>query len=146
MSTAPKNNAENGKQFQAGLYDAMLGFCVKGKLAAIERNYGLRHPGYSNPAQYYAPFLLTFTHGESWAIFTTTACRTDRIKGQQWDADHLKGLNPSIKRVYLVYPDDAVEKEKDAFKKQQEKYNNLWEFSQIDRILPESEFLKLLDF
>lgn len=145
MSVSVDNNAANGKNFQALLYNSLLGLCVEGKLASIVKNYGLRHPGYSNPEQYYAPFLLTFPQGDSWAIFTTTACRTDRIKGQQWDADHLKQLNTAIKRVYLVYPDNALEKEKIAFRKQQQKYDNLCEFSRIDRILPETEFLNLFN-
>lgn len=145
MSASDDNNAANGKKFQARLYDEMLGLCVSGRLFSIEKNYGIRHPGFSNPEQYYAPFLLTFPQGEAWAIFTTTACRTDRIKGQQWDADHLQQLNTAIKRVYLVYPDDAKENEKKAFAKQQEKYDNLWEFSRIHRIISEGDFLKLLN-
>lgn len=144
MIREAENNAANGKNFQAYLYDSLLEYSLKGRLRSVVKNYGLRHPGYSNPQQYYAPFLLTFSTGKSWAIFTTTACRTDRIKGQQWDADHLKLLNTDIERVYLVYPDDALPKEKVAFEKQQEKYDNMCEFSRIDRILPTSEFFGLL--
>lgn len=139
------NNAANGKSFQASLYDSFLALSVKGKLKGIQKNYGLRHPGFSNPEQYYAPFLLTFMPGECWAIFTTTSCRTDRIKGQQWDADHLKSLNNEIKRVYLVYPTEITEHEKNNFRKQQEKYDNLYEFSQIDRILSADELIALID-
>lgn len=138
---AEVSNAAHGKDFQGDLFDALNLASLKGGIALVRKDYGLRHPGYHNAKQYYAPFVVTFRDGEQWALFTTTSCRTDRIKGQQWDADHLKTLEPAIKRVFLVYPDEVSERERAAFESQQRKYDTNWEFSRIDRILPYTELM-----
>ena len=57
-----------------------------------------------NKSQFYTPFLIEFHDETKWALFTTTSMRTDRIKGQQWDALNLKKINQSISSVYLIYP------------------------------------------
>lgn len=136
-----QNNAAHGKDFQSDLFAALNMESLKGGISFVQKDYGLRHPGYHNAKQYYAPFVVTFRDQEKWALFTTTSCRTDRIKGQQWDADHLKTLDPAIKRVYLVYPDEATHKDKLAFEAQQRKYDTNWEFSRIDRILSYSDLI-----
>lgn len=140
----PSNNAEHGKNFQQSLHDLLLSMIVESRIEGVSRNVGVRHPGYANPNQYYAPFIVTFKDGKRWVLFSTTACRTDRIKGQQWDADHLKMLDGRIEKAFLVYPDDALQKEKVAFALQQEKYDNMWEFSRIDRILSTSELVGMI--
>ena len=138
------NNAAHGKDFQSDLFDALNMQAVSGGIAHVQKDYGIRHPGYGNAKQYYAPLVVTFRNGEKWAIFSTTSCRTDRIKGQQWDADHIKMLDPMVVRVYLVYPDEATAKDKNAFVAQQRKFDTNWEFSRIDRILPFSELMEKL--
>ena len=61
--------------------------------------------------------------------------RTDRIKGQQWDAINLKQIDSQIKSVYLIYPDGVCDKEKANFIQQNQKYINKEEYSAIDSII-----------
>jgi hypothetical protein len=104
-----------------------------GYLTDIHKNYRIGKRGYTNKKQFYAPFLIEFSDGTKWAIFSTTSMRTDRIKGQQWDAVNLKELNTTIERFYLVYPDETPDK--DLFEMQNSKYVSNVEYSAIDAIV-----------
>lgn len=140
-----ETNSAHGKNFQKCLLGELGLLAVNGKLHGVITNYGLRHPGYSSPNQYYAPLVVTVKPDIMWAVFTTTTCRTDRIKGQQWDAEHLKSFCPAIKRAFLVYPDNVKEADRDAFVTQKQKYDNKWEYSCIDNILSVSELIKEIE-
>jgi len=137
-----ETNSAHGKNFQKRLLGELGLLAVEGKLRGIITNYGVRHPGYSSPCQYYAPLVVTFPSDVQWALFTTTTCRTDRIKGQQWDAEHLKAFCPNIKRICLVYPDEVSDTDRKAFVAQRVKYENRWEYSCIDTIESVSELFE----
>ena len=136
------SNAAHGKNFQKFIYSELCLLGANREIKGVSQNFGVRHPGYSCADQYYAPFVVTLNSGVRWAIFTTTACRTDRIKGQQWDAEHIKMLCSDVVRVCLVYPDETDYREKQAFISQQRKYDTKWEYSCIDKIECFSEFIK----
>ena len=109
--------AKHGQSAHIGM-EGILKRCVSsGYLALYIKNYGVGKSGYKSVKQFYAPFLLVFHDGTKWAIFTTTSMRTDRIKGQQWDAFNLKDLDSKITHVYLVYPDGLENKELSEFYK-----------------------------
>ena len=69
--------------------------------------------------------------------------RTDRIKGQQWDAKNLKEIEDSIKKVYLVYP-DAVPGESE-FVRQNMKYANNDEYSAIDAVISQNQVANFIE-
>ncbi|RKD22708.1 hypothetical protein BEP19_10655 [Ammoniphilus oxalaticus] len=61
-----------------------------------------------NP-QFYFPFLITFEDGEQWVIQSTTTYPRERMNGYQWNAFHIKQIDPNIKKAYVIYPDAARE-------------------------------------
>ena len=65
--------------------------------------------------------------------------RTDRIKGQQWDADRLKQVDATISKALLVYPDEVTGRVRSEFLRQKNKYDSKWEFTRIDDIIPFAE-------
>lgn len=129
-------NAANGNDFQKRVENCLRDLLDKGYLTDILVNFRIGEPGFGNDEQYYAPFLVQFNDRTRWILFTTTSLRTDRIKGQQWDADRLKQLDTTISKAFLIYPDDIDDKTREGFIKQKEKYDTKQEFSRIDDILP----------
>lgn len=142
MSGAMLTNSANGNGFQRQLHRELLSCLESGSVADVVRDFHGGQPGYKNAEQYYAPFLVQFSDRERWIAFTTTSCRTDRIKGQQWDADRLKSVDPSIARAVLVYPNNPAKGERELFVRQREKYRQGEEYSRIDDVVPIAEFIR----
>lgn len=140
MSTA-KSNSSHGNGFQNLVNKTLQALIKDGILTHVVKEFRAREPGYENPDQYYAPFLIQFNDRTRWILFTTTSLRTDRIKGQQWDADCLKRVDATISKALLVYPDDADDKVREEFRRQKEKYDSKWEYSRIDDILQLKELI-----
>ena len=143
----------HGNDHQANLLN-MLDDCLQnGYLIDVVKEYRIGNPSCQNQEQFYAPFMIQFSNKEKWIIFSTTSMRTDRIKGQQWDAFNLKSLDPLITKAFLVFPDDIDRKERELFIKQNQKYEENFELSAIDQILSFSacsflikkEFLKSVE-
>ena len=136
---------QHGKSAQNSLLN-ILKRCVDiAYLKQIFSNYRIGKEGYSNNSQFYTPFLIEFLDGVKWALFTTTSMRTDRIKGQQWDALNIKEIDPDITQVFLVYPDGLPKKEKSEFVRQNSKYLNNEEYSAIDAIVSQDQIINLLE-
>ena len=118
------------------ILEQVLRYCLdKGYIVEYTADYRDGKEGYTNKKQFYAPFLIAFEDGEEWAIYSTTSMRTDRVKGQQWDAFNLKMIRPSIKKAILTYENGLSEKDDMEFKRQDRKYVQDEEFSAIDRII-----------
>ena len=133
--TATISNAANGYDAQAYLQNEQLKFRRDGDVAAVVKEFRAGDPAAKNAAQFYAPLMVQFHDGARWIIFTSTSCRTDRIKGQLWDAENLKRLDPLIEMAFLAYPDDALAKEVRAFERQKEKYDSGEEISSLDDVI-----------
>lgn len=130
-----ESNAAHGKDFQSFINERLRALKSDGYLTQVIKEFRAREPGYNNPDQYYAPFLIQFNDRTRWILFSTTSMRTDRIKGQQWDADRLKQVDATISKALLVYPDDVDGKVRSEFIRQKDKYDTKWEFSRIDDIV-----------
>ena len=140
-----EEKSKHGRSAQLGM-EEILKRCVDvGYLVQVSKNYGIGKEGYKNKKQFYAPFLIIFSDESKWAIFTTTSMRTDRIKGQQWDAFNLKEIDPLITQVYLVYPDDLDEKELHEFLRQNKKYEEKDEYSIIDAIVSQDQISNMIE-
>ena len=63
--------------------------------------------------QFFAPFLVEFSNGEVWLLFSTNSIRTDRVCIQQWNSYHIKNIRPSVSKSFLVIPNDIVNNEKE---------------------------------
>lgn len=112
-------------------------------LTSVIKTFRIGKKGYKNNTQFYTPFLIEFQDGLHWALFTTTSMRTDRIKGQQWDAINLKNSDPTIVKVYLVYPDACTEE--NDFIRQNEKYSSKYEYSAIDGVVSQTQIYNLIE-
>lgn len=128
-------NSAHGYEFQKALKESLLSLKNEGYLAYVQEDFRIGEPGYLNCEQYYSPFLIQFNDQARWILYTTTSLRTDRIKGQQWDSDRIKNADEAIDKSFLVYPDDASQKEVALFAKQQRKYETKSEYSRIDGIM-----------
>ncbi len=145
MAFTNADKAHHGQSAQDSL-ENILKRCVDiGYLTCIYGNYRIGKDGFENNTQFYAPFVVEFVDGVKWALFTTTSMRTDRIKGQQWDALNLKDINSSIIRIYLVYPDGIPASSKAEFVRQNSKYTNRVEYSAIDSIVSQDEIFNMIE-
>jgi hypothetical protein len=145
MESSNSDKAIHGQSAKNSLA-AILRRCVNlGYIVQVTAEFRIGKEGYSNDEQFYAPFLIVFDDESKWAIFTTTSMRTDRIKGQQWDAINLKEIDPLITRVYLVYPDGTEDKVKKEFMRQNKKYVDKEEYSVIDAIVSQDEIYNMIE-
>jgi hypothetical protein len=129
---------------QAMLENELHSYKDSGFISDIIKEFRIGAPKTSNSKQFYAPFMIQFEDRVRWIIYSTTSMRTDRIKGQQWDAFNLKRLDPSIEKAYLTYPDNVDSSVKSEFERQDKKYTTGNEFSSIDRILSHSDLAALV--
>lgn len=145
MAFTNADKQQHGQSAQNSL-ESILKRCVDiGYLKQVFGNYRIGKDGYSNTSQFYTPFLIQFFDDTKWALFTTTSMRTDRIKGQQWDAINLKEIDPTITQVYLVYPDGISEDGKAEFVRQNNKYINKDEYSAIDGVASQDQISNLIE-
>lgn len=145
MAFTNADKQQHGQSAQDSL-ENILKRCVDvGYLKCLHGNYRIGKDGYSNKTQFYTPFLIEFQDNTKWALFTTTSMRTDRIKGQQWDALNLKDIDSNITAVYLVYPDGISASGKSEFIRQNNKYINREEYSAINAIVSQDEICNMIE-
>lgn len=145
MSFTNGEKSKHGKNAQKNI-ESLLEVCKKnGYIEDYNINYRIGKEGFINSEQFYAPFRIIFKNNKQWVLFSTTSMRTDRIKGQQWDAINIKELNPLIEKVYLVYSDSIEDNEKKLFIKQNQKYIDNVEFSAIDAIINQEKLHSLIE-
>lgn len=145
MAFSNQEKSQHGKNAQANL-STLLNSCKKNNyIENFKSNYRVGKDGYTNKTQFYAPFIISFANGENWILFSTTSMRTDRIKGQQWDAYNLKNINPLITKAFLVYSDDVSKKDIEEFERQNKKYLSKTEYSCIDEILSQDKLFNLIE-
>ena len=140
-----KDKAEHGRNAQVSL-QSILTKCVEvNYLSSYTKDYRIGKTGYNNSKQFYSPFLIEFEDGTKWIIFNTTSMRTDRIKGNQWDALNIKNIDTSITKAYIIYPDSLPSTIKNEFIRQNKKIKNQDEFSAIDEILSQDCLYNLIE-
>lgn len=143
MAFTNADKQQHGQSAQESL-ESILEHCKDaGYLKSIIKPFRIGKSGYNNDKQFYAPFLIEFKDETKWALFTTTSMRTDRIKGQQWDAINLKEIEASIKKVYLIYPDAASGESE--FVRQNMKYANNDEYSAIDAVISQNQVANFIE-
>lgn len=135
------SNSANGHEAQDLLQNILWELRRKGDLSIVVKTYRAGDPNAKNAEQFYAPFMIQFNNGARWIIFSTTSCRTDRIKGQQWDADNLKRLDTRIEKAVLTYPDDTPSNEIRSFQKQRRKYETGLEITRLDDIVSHEDLV-----
>lgn len=145
MAHSNTDKSLHGRNALNSLFTVLTQCQERQLILSVTKDYRIGKSGFHNKKQFYAPFLITLTNGEQWVLFSTTSMRTDRIKGQQWDASNLKSINSKISMALLIYADGLPQKEEVEFKKQREKYISLKEFSAIDDIVSQEELVHLIE-
>ena len=144
MKNPKDQKAKHGSNAKKSL-EKLLQYCKKQNyILDYQGEYRIGKKGFSNSEQFYAAFIVRFAD-EEWILYSTTTMRSDRVKGQQWDSLQLKEINSSIKKSYLVYPDEVKKKDKEDFIRQNEKYLSGYEYSVIDGIINQEEFYNMVE-
>src|SRR5699024_8864171 len=101
-----------------------------------QMNYDTGYEGYVKN-QFKMDALIKFHNSddEIWLIKTTSSIRSDRVKGNHFDAQNIRKINPKVKRIYLVTSDFADPKETYNRKKYSEDITNKRLFSPIDDVI-----------
>ena len=124
----------------------VLDYCKKcNYILDYDPNIKVGRPDYKDQKQFLIPYLVKVSETESWALYTTTSYRSDRVKGQQWDAFNVKAIIPEAKHAFLVFPDNAEERDKVGFKGLSKRIRDAVEYSAIDDILTFDELTALLE-
>lgn len=94
--------------------------------------------------QFFAPFIVKFTNGEIWLLFSTNSIRTDRVCIQQWNSYHIKSIRSNVSKAYLVVPDEIVNnnKEFEIATSYNHKILNKEIFSSIDGVYLQEQIIK----
>lgn len=87
--------------------------------------------------QFKADKIVTRFDGSQCVLYSTNSIRSDRVKGQQWDAYNIKQIDENIEYAYIVIPSDES---LDNGGKLQEKIRNGELHSAIDDIMTTSEY------
>ena len=135
MALSNAEKSKHGANAQNNL-ECILQLHIKnGYIVKYEKDFRVGKSGYANEEQFYAPFIIEFKDGQRWILYSTTSMRTDRIKGEQWDAYNIMDIDETVVKALLIYPDGVTEKEKRAFVKQNAKYANGVEYSAIEAVM-----------
>lgn len=55
-----------------------------------------------NHNQFYVPFVIVFNDQTKWMIFSSNSIRSDRMCIQQWNAEHIKRIDPLFSKAVIV--------------------------------------------
>ncbi|MBU9723815.1 MULTISPECIES: MspI family type II restriction endonuclease [Bacillaceae] len=100
----------HGKAGKEELENLLKGFEENQFVKDIVKDYSVGYGSHDNN-QFKTHFLVQFLDNEQWIITSTTSVRSDRTKGNQWEAYNIKQLNKNVTRAILTYPDGINEKE-----------------------------------
>lgn len=80
-----------------------------GALREHENNPSFGYAGHDD-SQFKADKIVTTFDGSKDILYSTNSIRSDRVKGQQWDAYHIKKIDKRVEHAYIVIPGlDSVE-------------------------------------
>lgn len=94
----------HGQKTKDALLESLKELKKMSYIKSIETEFRCGYANF-NRKQFYANYLITFFNGKQWILYTTASCRTDRVKGNQWDSYNIKKINKNVEKSVLVYPD-----------------------------------------
>ena len=137
-----KDKASRGANAQCSFKDLLLMLKYNNyikKIYSLDENVGYK---------LYAPFVIEFNDENQWALYTTTSCRSDRLKMQHWDSLLVKSFT-GISKCYLIYPEGISDKEIREFKRNDRIIREIQQSNialpELDGILSQSEFFHLVE-
>lgn len=139
------NKAQHGANVKRDLLYTLRGLRDDGYISVFSSEYRTGYQDYSLD-QFYFPYYIEFNNKESWILHSTTTVRNDRMNIQQWNAFHIKKINPSIKKAYVIVPDEISmnDREYSEVIKYCEKIDESKIYSSIDGILTSSQLVKII--
>lgn len=140
-----KNKAENGVSAKSSLKYILDRCKNSGYIDDIKYDYAVGRVGYGDKEQFKAKALIKFSSGERWLIYTTTTFRSDRFKGNEWDAFNIKSIDKSITNTYMVYADGLNPKEELEFARYSVKCNNGNLYTPFTDIVSQETIVKLIE-
>jgi len=135
----------NGLICKNDLSNILSSMQTQGIIVFCTTDYRCGYSGCSEK-QFYAPFYLEFRNGDAWIIYSTNSIRNDRMCIQQWNSEHIKQINSSIMKAYVVVPNQSatIGREKREVERYNEKIIQGTIFSTIDRVLFQDELENLI--
>lgn len=133
-----KEKSEHGRNAQKALSNILdrLGFHYEKNKKFGRENH--------KPDQFEAQYLVTISEDEQWILYSSTSCRSDRLKGNQWDADNIKQIESKVKKAYIIYPDGCKDKDRSAFANKHEDYSHKISHTALDGCLSQSQLTSVL--
>lgn len=110
-----KDKAESGVDTKKSLIDLLENCKNSGYISSVEHDYAIGRKGFGDKKQFKAKALIQFESGEKWLLYTTSSFRSDRFKGNEWDASNILEIDNKITSVYMVYADGLSQKENADF-------------------------------
>jgi len=124
-----------GRTVKLDLAEKLKDLKLKGHIKNITEKYALADPSIKGKEQFMFDFKIDFHDNSSWIIHCTNSIRTDRIKGNYFDAEHLKRLNPFIESAFIVYPDNQSSEDLRSAQRVAESIKNNEIYSPIDDVI-----------
>lgn len=135
------DKSERGKNRMDALDQRFSELVFEKKIRKFEKKKRFTRPGFQ-PDQFYAPFEIEFEDDSKWEIFSSTSYRSDREKGNQWDAFNIKQIDESVEKCFLVvFPENDDQRK--LVRRTNEELNQ--KYSSIDEIIDDSDFFDFLE-
>lgn len=134
MNNENANKNEHGANGISSLEQMIDSLKEKDYIVMSKKKYRVADPDYEEE-QFYFQFLIEFHDKEQWILHSTTSIR-DRITEQQWHSEHIKRLNESVKKAYVIVPDSLDTKEKTNAINYHEKIEQKKIYSALDGVIP----------
>lgn len=127
--------AKTGYEIKKRMREMLKMMENEGQIKRLTDGYFLKDPTIKGSAHFKFDFKIDFHDNSSWIIHCTNSIRTDRFKGNRFDAEHLKRLNKNIENAFLVYPDNQSSKNLKEALRVSEQIRNKEIYSKIDDII-----------
>ncbi len=134
---------EHGKKGIVSVDQMLSSLLQADYIIRIEDKYRIGDPNYGEK-QFYFQFLIEFHDNSQWILHHTTSIK-DRIAAQQWHSEHIKRLNPSVEKAYVVVPDDLPENQKKVAAAYQKKIQEKTIYSALDGVVSFSDAYQLIE-
>lgn len=131
-----REKARNGMDARLALSEVLRDLMERGAIVSHNANPTYGYEGYDN-AQFKADDEIVLANGSRCVLYSTSSIRSDRVKGQQWDAFNIKQIEPGIHYAFIVVPDESAVAGSFSFR---ERIRSGDLFSAIDDILSIEDF------
>lgn len=141
MNIDNKNKAIKGSASKSSLKTSLEYLKEKGYITEFS-SMKFGYPG-KRQTQFKCDYKLNLSNGDEWILFSPSSLTSDRLKTKQWDAFHIKAINPNVKKAYIVCPDSS--NSQNSIYTYREYIRKGEDVSAVDDILFTTEFTNLIE-